>query len=140
MGNVKKRFLKVDYINTDKVRGEITQIQQYTSPYNLGDFTSDDDIPNIRAVRAIAGGLVGSYEVSVTGSNLVIDWQNDLIDGVKTYAQALGDNLPTPTHYFYDGVDTYTRGGVEPVVVRTAGIIDTVTFDWGYSTDCVIVF
>lgn len=140
MGNVKKRFLKADYINTDKVRGEITQVQQYTNLYNLGDFTSDDDIPNVRAVRDIAGSIVGFYEVAVTAqSSLVIDWQNDLIDGVNTFGAVLGNKLPKPIHYFKSG-DNYTDGSVKPDVVRTGGLIITVTFNWGYSADCVIVF
>jgi len=80
-----------------------------------------------------------TFEIPVTGSGLVINWQTDLIDGVQTYAAALGNNLPKPVHYFKDG-NNYTDGSVKPAIVRVSGDITTVTFDWGYSTDCVIVF
>jgi len=100
----------------------------------------DFGLDNLITKRALQGlGQINTYEVPVTASGLVIDWQNDLIDGLQTYAQALGDNLPRPVHYFKDG-DNYTDGNVKPAIVKTAGEIITVTFDWGYSTDCVIVF
>lgn len=101
------------------------------------DFDLDELITK-RALQGMTGNYV-SYEIAHTGTGLVIDWQNDLIDGVNTFANVLGDNLPKPVHYFKDG-DNYTNGSVVPVVVRSVGVIDTVTFEWGYSADCVIVF
>ena len=80
-----------------------------------------------------------TYEVPVTAASITINWQTDLIDGVQTYADALGNNLPKAFHYFKTA-DQYTRGGVEPVVNRVLGEITTVIFDWGYVADSVIVF
>lgn len=126
MGNVKKRFLKVDYINTDKVRGEITQIQQYTNAYNLGDFTSDNDIPNVRAVRDIAGSLISpEYEVLVESADVspleipVSElWANGVI---KTYPKA------SATIALYDTDDTDTNEGVMNVRVDYVFTDDTKT-------------
>ena len=102
----------------------------------------DFDLDELITKRVLAGmpSNYVSYEVSVTGqTGLVINWQTDLIDGVNTFADVLGDNLPKPVHYFKDG-NNYTDGNVKPAIVRVAGAIDTVTFDWGGSADCVIVF
>lgn len=57
MGNIKRRLLRVDWVKTVSalVRIKVTQIQRYSEEYNLGDFDNDDDIPNVRAVRTIAG-------------------------------------------------------------------------------------
>ena len=56
MPNVKGHGLRVDWVNTPKVRELDSQIKSYANPYNLGDFISDDDIPNIRAVNALISG------------------------------------------------------------------------------------
>lgn len=117
----------------------IDNLAEYKETYSVGDMTQNTLVP-----YGLIGDLIpesNTYEVAVTAqTGLVIDWQTDILFGSTTFATALGNNLPKPVHYFFDGVDTYTRGGVEPVVVRVAGLITTVTFDWGYSTDCVIVF
>lgn len=121
------------------IEGEVIELRDKIKL--LGSRTYIDfDMDELITKRALSGAVrVVSYEVAYTGSSLVIDWQNDLIDGVNTYADVLGNNLPKPVHYFKDG-DNYTNGNVVPVIVRTGGGIDTVTFDWGYSADVVIVF
>jgi len=81
-----------------------------------------------------------TYEIQYTGSSLTIHWQTDLIDGFRTYAEALGDNLPRPVHYFFDGISGYTPGNVQPFINRVDGVIDTVVFDWGYGASVAIVF
>jgi hypothetical protein len=116
----------------------IDNLAEYKETYTVGDMTDNTLVP-----YGLIAGLIptlGGYEISVTAeSGLVIDWQTDIVFGSTTFAEAFGNNLPKPVHYFKDG-DTYTNGSVVPVVERIDGDITTVTFDWGYSADCVIVF
>lgn len=116
----------------------IDNLAEYKNTYTTADMTNNTLVP-FGLVSAIIP-TIGGYEVSYTGSSLVINWQTDFVFGTTTFATYFGNNLPKPTHYFFDGVDTYIDGNVKPEVVRIAGVIDTVTFDWGYSTDVVIVF
>lgn len=121
----------------------IDNLAEYKESYVEADMQPNTLAPWSLVLEAIPT-TVGSYEVDITAqSSFVIDWQTDLIDGVQTYAEALGNIPPKAFHYFItvDGdIETFTRGGVEPVVVRDSGLITTVTFDWGYDTDCAIVF
>lgn len=135
MGKVKVYADELAAGNDEKILSNNPITLTESTPLNDMDGT---DLVTKDNLADLPTGYV-SYEIAVTGSSKVIDWQNDLIDGINTYADILGNNLPKAFHYFKDG-DNYTRGGVEPVIVRVAGVIDTVTFDWGYSTDCVIVF
>lgn len=117
----------------------IDNLAEYKNTYVEADMQQNTLVPFGLIADLIPES--NTYEIAITGqSGIVIDWQTDILFGSTTFATALGNNIPKPMHYFFDGVDTYTRGGVEPIVVRTAGVIDTVTFDWGYSADCVIVF
>lgn len=83
-----------------------------------------------------------TYEVPFTGSgNYTINWQTDLIDGVNTFVEILGDNLPKPVLYFDDGSGNFTNAGTVPTCNRTAGVLNTVTFDLGpLPVTVVIVF
>jgi len=125
----------------------IDNLAEYKETYAEADMTDNTIPPWSVVIGAIVSNTPIVYSVYIYGqTGLVIDWKTDLIDGFKTYYEVFGDNVPKPFHYFIiaDDVDpditTLTRGGVEPSIKLDRGVIITVTFDWGYVADSLIVF
>lgn len=71
------------------------------------DFSDDDDIPNMRAMRAFFGAFTNGLPVPFAAVGTVsIDWQTDNppgFSGVNTYAAIFGNMYPKP--YVYDDAD-----------------------------------
>lgn len=68
MGVLKKVYSRVDEIGTVNPVEYVGEIQEYRGALNLGSFTNDDQIPNLRAVKAIAGSPAQQV-VNVTSAN-----------------------------------------------------------------------
>jgi len=83
----------------------------------------------------------------ISSGGALINWQTDLIDGVNTFADILGNEIPSyAVVNFYTAPDIWVDGGVKPLkTVRpttgpNAGLIQTVEWDWGSVETGVIVF
>lgn len=88
--------------------------------------------------------ISNSYEVPFEDvATYEIEWQTDLIDGVNTFADVLGNTLPKCFVYTVDpeDADGFIITGTTPKPKRIAGIITTVIFDFGgISSTGIIVF
>jgi len=73
-------------------------------------------------------------------TGLTINWQTDLADGVHTYAALLGNYFPRPVVALLSSGSDYVYPGTLPAVNYSSGLINTVVFDWGVSSDGYIRF
>lgn len=114
----------------------------YTNPPSLTDLPDDGLVTKNMLVGYVPAAK--QYAVQLTNvSGLIINWQTDLIDGVHTYVSVFGDIPPVPCVYLRDPTSHLLNpANALPVVDdgNNSGTINTVTFDWGYLTDGVIVF
>jgi hypothetical protein len=81
-------------------------------------------------------------EVEFTAATgIVINWQTDDIITGTTYADYFGNTLPKPAVYINTGVtDEVTKKDFDLKIIRTTGLITTVTFDWATSETGYIIF
>jgi len=89
-------------------------------------------------IESIGSNVVQKSFTAQTG--LTINWQTDLADGVHTYAALLGNFFPRPVVALLSSGSDYVYPGTLPVVNYSAGLVNTVTFDWGVSSDGYIRF
>lgn len=106
----------------------------YTTFLALIDFTSDDDIPNLRAVKAIFGANgAGAMVPFVAVSTMTINWQTDMPPGsASTYAVLFGNNYPKP--FVYDDADNMMNFSLQANRVTPGDIttnLATLVFDFG---------
>lgn len=115
----------------------------YTTALSLLDFTSDDDIPNLRAVKAIFGANgAGAMIPFVAVSTMTIHWQTDIPPGsASTYAALFGNMYPKPL--VFDDTDDMINFALKANRVTPGDIttnLTTVVFDFGIAQTGTIQF
>lgn len=122
----------------------------YTNDYGTLDFTSDDDIPNVRAVKAWIGSGGGGTGVFIpvpftNQTGITVNWQTDVPPGeTETYVALMGNEIPNPT------VDSIPDSGSPNSFLRIPasmsfttdgdGTLLTLTLDWSVSQSGIITF
>lgn len=106
----------------------------------LADMDGTDVVTKDNLTSVISNNYEVPFEDVATYE---IEWQTDLIDGVNTFADVLGNTLPKCFVYTVDpeDADGFIITGTTPKPKRIAGIITTVNFDFGgISSTGIIVF
>jgi hypothetical protein len=104
----------------------------YQTAYSLGQLGSEDLIP----LRLAQGMVSGSgYEVIFTNvTSLAVNWNTTLIDGVQTYAAALGNLVPMCVIFTGTKATGLTGGNTFEIDVTYEDdevTINNVTFNFG---------
>jgi hypothetical protein len=106
--------------------------------YSSTDFALDEYITK-RAAQAIISVTTGFKEDFIALTNKTINWQSDIPDGqTQTYADLLGNNIPKPFVYTGSSSSIDKTDFTCHIELNLDSTIDTVTLDWGFSSDGII--